>query len=171
MKKNNVKKGILFWITGLSGSGKSSIAKTIKPQIEKYYGSTLMINGDELRKIFEPNGYDYKSRLEIGKKYCKFAKFVTDQNINVIFAVIGMFHKLRKWNKENVENYFEVYIKSNITKIKINRMKKLYFNKKYKSIIGIHIKPELPKNPNITISNNFDKTINELSKNLLKKIL
>ena len=43
--------------------------------------------------------------------------------------------------------------------------------KKYKSIIGIHIKPELPKNPNITISNNFDKTINELSKNLLKKIL
>ena len=37
-------------------------------------------------------------------------------------------------------------------------------------MVGIQIKPELPKKPDIVISNNFEKSINELSKSLIKKI-
>ena len=44
-KKINKKKGILFWITGLSGSGKTSLAKKIKKDISKKYGPTI-INRD-----------------------------------------------------------------------------------------------------------------------------
>ena len=49
LKKNN---GILFWITGLSGSGKTTIAEKIKGEISKKYGQTLTISGDDLRKNF-----------------------------------------------------------------------------------------------------------------------
>ena len=49
----NKKKGILFWITGLSGSGKTSIAKKIKKKITYLYGPTLELSGDNLRKIFK----------------------------------------------------------------------------------------------------------------------
>ena len=42
-------KGILFWITGLSGSGKTSIAKKILPLIRKKYGPTIHLDGDALR--------------------------------------------------------------------------------------------------------------------------
>ena len=45
-------KGILFWVTGLSGSGKTSIAKEIKQKISKLYGPTIVISGDDMRKIF-----------------------------------------------------------------------------------------------------------------------
>ena len=50
--KFNRKKGILFWITGLSGAGKTSISNKIYHRIKKKYGKTLYINGDEMRKIF-----------------------------------------------------------------------------------------------------------------------
>ena len=85
MKKNHKNRGHLIWITGLSGSGKTSLANAIKPRIQKKYGNTLVINGDDLRKIFNLNKYDKNSRLNYGRQYCKFLKFLTDQNVNVIF--------------------------------------------------------------------------------------
>ena len=106
-------KGILFWVTGLSGSGKTTISKKIKNEIAKRYGPTILFSGDDLRKIFKIRKYSYKARLEYGKKCCNFAKFVTNQKINLIFAILGMIDELRSWNRKNIENYVEIYIKSN----------------------------------------------------------
>ena len=52
MKLNNRKKGFVFWITGLSGSGKTTLGKNIKDFIQKKYGPTLLIHGDDIRNIF-----------------------------------------------------------------------------------------------------------------------
>ena len=52
MKEFKKDKGILFWITGLSGSGKTVIAEKIKDKIAHKYGPTLTISGDDLRKMF-----------------------------------------------------------------------------------------------------------------------
>ncbi len=123
MKKKNKKKGILFWITGLSGAGKTSIANTIKSEIEKNFGPTLVINGDDLRRIFKLNKYNRESRLKYGKQYSKFGKFLTDQNVNVIFTVVGMFNEIRNWNKKHINNYVEIFIKANISKIKKKKKK------------------------------------------------
>ena len=54
-------------------------------------------------------------------------------------------------------------------KLKKKEKKKLYF-KNNKNIVGIEIKPQFPKNPNIIINNNFKKNIKELSQSLSKKI-
>jgi len=98
--KINKKKGILFWITGLSGSGKTSLAKKIKKEISKKYGPTIVISGDNLRKIFHLNKYDYQSRLTNMQKFLKFSKFITNQKINLIFAVVGLIDKPKIWGKK-----------------------------------------------------------------------
>ena len=116
MKKINKNKGILFWITGLSGSGKTTLGKKIHKDIIKKFGPTIMISGDDVRKIFKLVGYENNERLEITNKYCKFAKYVTDQKLNIIFAVVSMFDSPRQWNRMNIKNYVEIYIKSNIKK-------------------------------------------------------
>ena len=170
MKKKNKKKGIVFWITGLSGAGKTSLANGIKKEIKKEFGPTLIINGDDLRKIFKLNKYDKFSRLEYAKQYGQFVRFITNQGINVIFTVVGMFNKIRIWNKKNIQNYLEIFVKASVIKIKKKKKKKLYLNKN-NSIVGMHIKPEFPKNPNIIINNNFTKSIKKLSTILVKKII
>ena len=159
MKKKsfNKKKGILFWITGLSGSGKTKISKKIKKKIIKNYGPTLLVSGDDLRKIFGFNKYDAKTRLLLSIKFCKFAKFITDQNINLIFAVVGLMNEPRNWNRKNIDNYVEIYIRSELNKIIRLKKKKIYHSKKKQKIVGLNIKPEFPNNPDITIVNNFKK--------------
>lgn len=169
LRKINKKKGILFWVTGLSGSGKTTIAKKITRKINKLYGPTVVISGDNLRNMFNLKGYSYKDRLDTVKKYCKLSKFLTSQKINVVFAVIGMMDLVRDWNRKNIDNYVEIYIKSEIKEIIRRRKKKIYFLSK-KNLVGLDIKPEFPKKPDIVLKNNFKMNINELSEKLMDKI-
>ena len=164
------KSGTLIWITGLSGSGKSEIGKLILPMIEKKIGPTVLINGDDIRNIFKLYGYTKKDRLENAKKFYGLYKLITDQGINVIFCVVSMFDAVRSWNKKFINNYIEIYIKTELKKIIQQNKKETYFNNK-KNVVGIDIKPELPKNPDITITNDFKKNTKEISKILIKKIL
>ena len=170
MEKRNRKKGILFWITGLSGSGKTTLGKTIHKDITKLYGPTIMISGDNLRKIFKLNGHKKEERLKLSNSYCQFAKYLTNQKINIIFAVVSMFDKPRKWNRQNIKNYVEIYVKSDLKKIIRLKKKKIYHKKNIKNLVGIDIVPEFPKKPNIIIKNFFSKSKEKISKELVQKI-
>jgi len=163
-------KGILFWITGLSGSGKTEISKLVKNFISKNYGKTLIISGDDIRDIFNFKKYNKKDRLNLGKKYTLLAKHITDQNINVIFAVVGLFNDLRKFNKKKIKNYVEIYIKSDLTKLQGLNKKSLYKKKNVGKIWGLDLKPEFPKKPDIIIENTFQVSLKSLSNDLSKKI-
>lgn len=162
-------KGIVFWITGLSGSGKSSLGKAIKNEIIKQYGPTILFNGDDLRNLFQIKSYDKKSRFEISKQYSKFCKFIAKQKINIIFTSVSLFHDLHKFNRKNIPNYIEIYIKSDIKKLLRNK-KKAFYKKKQTNVWGIDLKPEFPKKPNILINNNFKKNILDFKSDLIKKI-
>ena len=165
----NKKKGIFFWITGFSGSGKTAIANKIKPEISKFYGPTILISGDNLRKIFNFKNYSKNARYKNGLMFSKLCKFITNQRINVIFATVGLLDKLRQQNRQNIENYVEIYIKSDLEKIIKIGKKKIY--KKYNNnIVGKDILAEMPKYPDIILDNKFDKSLNKLSIQLIKKI-
>tara|TARA_B100000315_G_C14472181_1_gene538891 strand:+ start:582 stop:1106 length:525 start_codon:yes stop_codon:yes gene_type:complete len=166
LKKN---KGILFWITGLSGSGKTTIAKKIKSNISNKYGPTVIVSGDDLRKIFNFKKFSQKDRLSYALAYCKFCKCITDSKINIILSTVSLFHKVRKWNRANISNYMEIYIQSDINEI-IKQKNKFFYKRNYKNIIGKDIKPEFPQSPHIIVVNNFNKPIKFLSKYLIKKI-
>ena len=170
LRKKNPKKGILFWVTGLSGSGKTTISKKMQNDIQKIYGPTLLISGDDIREIFDFKDYSAAKRLTLVMKYCKFAKCITNQNVNLIFAVVGMMDKIRNWNKKNITNYLEIYIKSDLKKIIKFKKKKIYHEKGVGDIVGLSIKPEFPRNPDIIVNNNLKTDIKSLAKQLINKI-
>ena len=88
--KRNKNKGIVFWITGLSGSGKTRIGKKIKKDIIKNYGPTILFSGDDIRNIFNFKKYSFRDRLKIVSQYSKLSHNISNQKINVIFCVVGM---------------------------------------------------------------------------------
>jgi adenylylsulfate kinase-like enzyme len=161
--------GIVFWTTGISGSGKSKLNKKIHPYIKKKFGPTLLLSGDDLRKIFQLNKYEKDYRLKIGKQYTNFLKLISKCKINVLFSVVGLFNELHKFNKKNLNNYIEIFIDANFKKTEI-RKQKFFYKKKTNNVWGRDIRPEFPKKPHIIVKNNYKKSINILSKELIKKI-
>jgi len=152
--KINPKKGIVFWVTGLSGVGKTTISKSVHKKLEKEYGPTIFFNGDDIRKIFKLKNYNKNSRKKYAFFYSNMCKFITNQKINVLIAVVGLFDDVREWNRLNFINYVEIFIKANKRNIKKKDTRKIYSQK---NVFGKDIKPELPKKPNIIIVNDFKK--------------
>lgn len=167
MKKLNKKQGIVFWITGLSGVGKTTLSKSILKKIRENYGPTIFFNGDDLRKIFNLNKYDKFSRKKYAINYSKLCKFIINQKINVLIAVVGLFHEVRKWNKKNINNYIEIYLSANKKKIKKKDNRKIYLKK---NVFGKDIKAELPRKPHIKIINDFKTKPNIIGDKLFLKI-
>ncbi len=169
MKKISKKQGILFWVTGLAGSGKTTYAKLLKKKITKRYGPTIVISGDELRKSFDLKGYTYSERKIIVNKYIKLLKIIIKQKINVIFAVIGMMNVIRENNKKLFKNYIEIFIKAKLVKLKKKNKKNLYKGKK-KNVVGRDIKPEFPKKPDVIFYNKFNSNIKKNEEIIFNKI-
>ena len=166
-KKINKKKGIVFWVTGLSGVGKTTISEMLLNKIEKKFGKTTLINGDDLREIFDFKSYDIKSRIKYVKYYSKLCQFLSNQNLNIIITVVGLFKYIHNWNRKNIRNYIEILIKSEINKIKANDKRKIY---KKKKVFGKDIIPQMPANPHISISNDSIKNQNYYANQIFKKI-
>lgn len=163
------KYGIVFWITGLSGSGKSSIGNKIVKNIDKKYGKTIIIHGDDIRNIYNFKNYDLKSRLALGKSNSDLCNLISKQGINVVFTTVGLFHKLYKYNKSNLKKYIEIHIKSDMKDLLKNK-KKIFYRNRSKFVWGLDLKTEFPKKPDITLENNFKISIERLSKVLMQKI-
>ena len=62
----NKNKGILFWMTGLPGAGKTSLANIIIRPLNKKFGNTVLFNGDDIRSIFDLTDYSSQGRKKIG---------------------------------------------------------------------------------------------------------
>ena len=169
MKSKKKDQGIVFWITGLPGSGKSSISKNIFNNIEELYGPTLRLSGNKAREIFGLKGFTKQKRLQIGLKYHEFCKKISSSGINVLFDVVCLFEKIRKKNRKYLKNYLEIFIKSDI-KTLVKKKQKYFYKIKTNNVWGVNLKPEFPSKPDIIIENNFKKSIQYLSDSLLKKI-
>jgi adenylylsulfate kinase-like enzyme len=161
--------GIVFWITGISGSGKSTLSRNIYPFIKKNFGPTIILSGDNLRKIFKLNKYDRNYRMQTGKQYTKFLRLIIGNKVNVLFSVVGLFHELHKYNRKHLKNYIEILIDANFKKTEL-RKQKFFYKNKVKNVWGRDIITEYPKRPHIVLKNDFTKNKNSLSIELIKKI-
>ena len=139
------------------GIRKVNYCEIHKKKDRKKYGNTVIINGDDIRKIFNFQNYELKERKKLSMQYSKLAIFLSNQGLNIIMPVVAMFDQVREFNKKNIKYYVEVYIETNIKQL-ISRKDKNFYKKKSKNIIGVDLKYEKPKKPDILIKNNFGNT-------------
>jgi adenylylsulfate kinase-like enzyme len=165
---------MVIWITGLAGAGKTMVGKALHKHILNKFDRVIHLDGDELREVFPPHyGYNKSDREELAMQYSKLCKFLYDKNFIVICSTVSMFSGVRKWNRENIPNYLEIYLKVPID-ILINRdQKKLYsraIKGEIKGLIGINEKFDEPKNPDMIIVNDGNKTIDKVAQSIIFKI-
>ena len=118
-----------IWITGLSGSGKSTLAKKMAQRLTEDQQKILLLDGDTLRKIFNvdnnDSNYTLEARLNLARKYSCLCKEITDQGFNVIISTISLFSEIHKWNRKNLKDYFEIYLKVTVDEVKKGDQKKI----------------------------------------------
>lgn len=103
-----MKNGRVIWITGLSGSGKTTVAKALQARLP----GSLLLDGDELREVLgsSQHGFDRKSRLKLAKIYAGLAELLANQGHIVIVATISLFHELHESNRASLPGYLEIFL-------------------------------------------------------------
>lgn len=149
-------KGTLYWVTGLSGAGKTTIGTLLYKYIKSKEDNVVLMDGDQLRIIRDSQDYSLEGRKKLTFLDSLLFKELTDQGIDVVCCVISMFDDCRKWNRENIEKYKEIYLKVPIEELIRRDQKKLYsraLKKEIKNVMGIDQKYEEPKMPDLVINN------------------
>ena len=129
-KKFNENKGILFFIIDFSTSKKSLFLIKFKNRIQKKYGETLILDHDNMRKIFNLKKFSKEQRFKQNLKYITLAKFLTNNCINVILCITNPSHEAFKLVNKQFDNYLiitnnqnEKTIRKNIEKNFIKNLK------------------------------------------------
>lgn len=149
----NSSQGKLYWITGLSGSGKTTIGTALYQEIKKTTDKVIYIDGDTWRKyVSKSNSYTDEARRAGSPRLAGLCHMLCDQGFIVVCAAMAMYHNVRELNRNHVKNYVEVYVKVDIETLYKRDQKELY-SSKAENVVGVDIEPELPKNPDIIIEN------------------
>lgn len=162
-------KGTVYWITGLSGAGKTTIGSRIYKDIKKGKENVIFLDGDVLREIYQDNNYSVENRKKLAFQHGRLCRMLSDQGIDVVICVIAMFEECRKWNRENISNYIEIYLYADIQELIRRDQKKLYsraLRKEISNVMGIDISFEEPKYPDIVVDNSGEKTPDEIVEEL-----
>ncbi|MCB9092553.1 MAG: adenylyl-sulfate kinase [Halobacteriovoraceae bacterium] len=162
--------GILYWITGLAGAGKSTIAQSLVSRLKMESRSVVFLDGDVLRNMLGiEEDYSYKARKRIAFTYCRLCKMLVDQNLDVVIATISMFHDCQNWNRKNFARYFEIYVRVPM-KVLRKRNQKSLFSQGCKDVVGVDIPAEEPTNPHIVLDNNGNRSAEEMVEEILNNL-
>lgn len=164
-----------LWLTGLSGSGKSTIAQALEKKLVQNGKHTYILDGDNLRLGINKNlGFSPADRAENIRRVAELSKLMVDAGLIVIVAVIAPFEKDRQFAKSLFEEdeFYEIYVNTPLSVCIKRDPKKLY--KKSKSVkgfskIGLTSGYEKPKNPFLKIDTSKEETSKSVNK-IIKKI-
>ena len=149
--------GTVYWITGLSGAGKTTIGRLFYQKLKEESPGTVFLDGDTMREVFGADlGYTEADRRKCAMRYARLCDMLQKQGLNVVCCTISMFDAVREWNRENIGEYREIYVKVSMDTLYRRDQKGLYSGntaESEKDVAGVHILFEEPKSPDLVLEN------------------
>ncbi|OZI63634.1 sulfate adenylyltransferase subunit CysN [Bordetella genomosp. 11] len=171
----NGHKGRVVWFTGLSGSGKSTIANALEFALHARGQRTYLLDGDNLRQGLNKDlGFTDADRVENIRRVAEVARLMMDAGLVVLTAFISPFQRERQMAREVIgeENFVEVYVSTPLEVCESRDPKGLYKKAragKLPNMSGIGSAYEAPETPDIVVDASTEP-VNELVDKLLAKI-
>jgi cytidine diphosphoramidate kinase len=147
---------------GLSRAGKTTLSKLLYDELKPKISNLVLLDGDIVRELFRNDAdYTVEGRRKNAERLSHLSKYLSDQNIHVIAAVLSIFPEWQDWNRKNIDNYSEVYIKVSMDVLEKRDTNNLYADAKagnIKNVVGVDIPFPEPRNPDIIIENNTERS-------------
>ena len=174
-EKGNNHNSFLIWFTGLSGSGKSTIANALEYKLYKKGYKTYALDGDNIRKGI--NGdltFSPEDRTENIRRIAEVANLMIDAGQIVVAAFVSPYKKDRNNIKDIVGNgnFVEIFVNTSIEECEKRDVKGLYEKARkgeIKDFTGVNAPYESPENPDVEVITD-DNTIEESVELIYKEI-
>jgi len=171
----NAHRPVILWFTGLSGSGKSTVANIVERELHTRGVHTYMLDGDNVRHGLNRDlGFTDADRVENVRRVGEVARLFVDAGLIVLCSFISPFRAERRMVRELVgaEEFIEVYVDTPIEECMKRDPKGLYARAKegkIKNFTGIDSPYEAPEHPEVTI-NTADGTAEDAARRVLEAL-
>lgn len=166
--------GSVYWITGLSGAGKTTISQLLAQSLRLHDNQVILLDGDTLREVLNSeDSYDSENRQRLALTYSRLCKLLSSQSFSVVIATISMFHDVRRWNRLNLPNYTEIYLRvpmSTLIKRDQKQLYSRYLSGQASEVMGLDVPFEEPIDPDIIIDNDDNTDAHEALEKILRHI-
>jgi len=107
--------GFVVWVTGLPGSGKTTISKELEPKLRRTIRYVEVLDGDEIRtNLSKGLGFSREDRETHLKRVTYVAKLLSRNGVAVIAAFISPYRNIRDYARKETTNFLEVYVKCSV---------------------------------------------------------
>lgn len=150
-------RGVMLWFTGLSGSGKSTVAITLERELHKRGLLCRILDGDNIRSGINANlGFSAEDRRENIRRVAEVAKLFVDTGIITIAAFVSPTEELRQLAQQIIgeDDFKEIYISTPIEECERRDVKGLYARARrgeVKNFTGISAPFEAPQHPALSL--------------------
>ncbi len=178
-KENLLKqRGLMVWFTGLSGSGKSTIAIALERELHRRGLLCRILDGDNIRSGINNNlGFSEADRIENIRRIAEVGKLFVDTGIITLAAFISPNNSLRKMAADIIgkDDFVEVYVSTPIEVCERRDVKGLYARARrgeIKDFTGVSAPFEAPEHPDLSLDTSvlsLDESIKILLDLILKK--
>ena len=178
-RKLNKHNSFLIWFTGLSGSGKSTIANVVEQKLWQQGVKTYTLDGDNVRKGLNKDlNFSPQDRTENIRRIAETAKLMIDAGLVVLAAFVSPYKKDRENIKSIVKdvNFVEVYINTSVEECERRDVKGLYKKARageIKNMTGLTSPYEAPENPDIEIKTEeetVESAVNKIYQYIIPKL-
>jgi adenylylsulfate kinase len=144
----------VLWFTGLSGSGKSTIAVRVHRELERRGVDVEYIDGDALREVFPNTGFTRAEREEHLRRTGYMASRLAAHGVTVVASFVSPYRESRDFIRKQCRKFVEIYVATPLDECERRDVKGLYARARrgeIKNFTGIDDPYETPEHPELTL--------------------
>jgi adenylylsulfate kinase len=144
----------VLWFTGLSGSGKSTIAGRVHRELERRGVDVEYIDGDALREVFPNTGFTRADREEHLRRTGYLASRLAAHGVTVVASFVSPYRDSREFVRRLCPDFFEIYVATPLEECERRDVKGLYARARrgqIQNFTGIDDPYEPPESPELTL--------------------
>ena len=165
--------GRVYWLTGLSGSGKTTIGALLTSALRNKGRAVVQLDGDDIRNALGNDlGHTRKDRFESAMRNARMCRMLSMQGLDVVCCTISMFDDVRGWNRENIQNYCEIYLKVPMDILKSRDPKGIYMRAEsgeLKNVYGVDLPWDEPTDPHFVVVNDGAQSPEKIVSDMLSQ--